>query len=721
MFSVPNLVSTKVTKVLPWEFTPEAPIPAEVRTDKTARTGWISAPVRKHCCYSLFEGLTEGQRISKGGKGSEGNPPHKLHGWAADVDEPLDKAELLKRCQALKPFYPSWLERTLSGNWRLIWLFEAPLLLPSYDFAIFFQKEILNLIPFKRLSSEFDGPAWKEPNRYYTTSCDWEKLPEHPFPQKVLEGFLVTISGKYEWAKHATDGPAVPVEAVVPLLRERYPKFAEWPGEFAEGAQGPTFWVDGSTSPLSAIVRATGIQTFSAHASKAFYSWADLVGKAPLERFEADFAGKAVEGIYFDGRHYWRKLERGDWKSFERGDLSMHLRVARGVSPKGEPSPLDRCLIFLQEHRHIECAGPVVFQPDGPLPRDPMFLNTSTRRVLQPAESEQVWGEAGEFPTLSKFFDGFFAESEHPQLPHFLAWFRWAYAGFLKLEAQPGHVIIIAGKAAVGKTFLNRGILGLAFGGFAEAQAYLTGNDNFNAELFRAGHWPVDDSSAASSTNKHRLWTEALKRAVANTTHRFNEKFKTAGTVEWQGRVTITCNDDEESMRILPDLGCTVTDKVMLFVAADVAPIKFPDTYQERVALLRRELPSFLRWLIDWTPPVEVMDPGTRYGVKPYHHVEIVRRAQLSSPVSGFNDILEDWKATYFEREKDTEFWEGTAIQLQRAIAIEDPVTQSIMREYSTQRVGNMLAGLKSRDGRVEIIDRGSQRFYRIYRPGLGS
>lgn len=719
MFSIPNLVSTRVTRQLPWEFKCE--IPAEVRTDKAARTSWINAPVRKHCCYSFFEGLTEGLRVSKGDKEIEGNPPHRIHGWAVDIDEPLDKAELLKRAEKLAPFYPAWIEHTLSGNWRLVFLFDTPLLLPSYEFAIFFQKKILEYIPFKRLSAEFDKGAWEEPNRYYTTSGEWEKLPEKPFPQKVLEGFLVSISGKFEWAKHgAHDGPVVPVEAVVPHLREKFPRFSEWPGEFVEGAQGPSFWIEGSESPMSAIVRPTGMQTFAAHAPKGFYPWADLVGKAALERFEAEALAGAVAGIYFDGRHYWRKLERGDWKPFERGDAQLYLKVSRGVEEKGKPSTLDRAVLYIQEHHNVDVAGPFVFQPDGLLPDNNRVLNISTRRVLSPAEGPQTWGPEGDFPTLSQFFDGFFCSED--QLPYFLAWFQWAYKGFLALNAQPGQVVIIAGKAAVGKTFLNRGILGNAFGGFADAQAYLTGTDNFNAELFRAGHWPVDDSSAASSSNKHRLWTEALKRAVANTTHRFNEKFRTAGVVEWQGRIVITCNDDEESMRILPDLGCTNMDKVCLFIAADKAPITFSDTFQERVAMVRRELPHFLRWLLDWEAPKEIRDPGTRYGVKPYHHEILTLRAHLSSPVGGFNDLIEDWRQSYFaNRAPEAEYWEGTATHLLRAVTLEDPLTQNIMREFSSlQRMGSMLSSLKARGFPMEISDRGNQRFYRIPKPTPG-
>jgi hypothetical protein len=171
-------------------------------------------------------------------------------------------------------------------------------------------------------------------------------------------------------------------------------------------------------------------------------------------------------------------------------------------------------------------------------------------------------------------------------------------------------------------------------------------------------------------------------------------------------------------MRILPDLGCTNLDKICLFIAADVAPITFDNTFQERQAMIDRELPHMLRWLVDWTIPKEIIDPGTRYGVKPYHHEAVVRRAQLSSPVGGFNDLIEDWRQNYFTvRAPSATHWEGTAIQLQRAIALEDPFTQTVAREFPLQRVGQMLAGLKSRGYPVEIIDRGSQRFYRIPKP----
>src|SRR5262249_2114926 len=150
-----------------------------------------------------------------------------------------------------------------------------------------------------------------------------------------------------------------------PALSEKYPRFSEWPSEFTLNSQGPTFWVEGSHSPMSAIVRETGMQTFSAHAPKGFYYWAELLGKAFVDKYRAEHLGKAVEGIYFDGHSYWRQIADDSWQAFAKQDIMLHLKTQRKISTSGrkaEASEMEDCLNYIQSHAFIKAAGPCVFQ-----------------------------------------------------------------------------------------------------------------------------------------------------------------------------------------------------------------------------------------------------------------------------------------------------------------------------------------------------------------------
>src|SRR5262245_56248591 len=115
--------------VAPWEFKPASPIPEEVRRDKAKRDAWANST--KHYIYSLCEGLNENLRITKPRSDGEGNPPALMHGLIADYDSPTPE-ELIRKFATAYNFVPNWIERTLSGNWRFVWLFEEPMKIPSY-------------------------------------------------------------------------------------------------------------------------------------------------------------------------------------------------------------------------------------------------------------------------------------------------------------------------------------------------------------------------------------------------------------------------------------------------------------------------------------------------------------------------------------------------------------------------------------------------------------
>lgn len=715
MFFLRNLSSSQIhTGIAPWEFQPEEPIPDIVRKDKAARDAWINAPSTKHCVYTLHQGSVPNARISAPRTDGEGNPIHSSFGLVADYDAPMPEDAVLKLARKL-PYPPNWIEKTLSGNWRYVWLFEEPVVWPSHDFARHF---------FKRFSSfafdpgagsaGFDRGAWEAIERLWTNSCDWRKVQDAPIPSIIAHGWLIKASESFKFDGKEM-GPTIPLEVVATELEKRFPRFAEWPGEFTLASQGPTFWVDASTSPKSAIVRETGMQTFSAHAVKGFYSWRDLLGDAFVKDYEARSAAEAVEGIYWDGKQYWFANGSGHWRGHEKADLALMLKVRRGVSNKPDKSgvsAIERAIQHIHEHQYIEGAAPFVFQPTGIIVRHGLrFLNISTRRVLQPAP-EPCGPER--FPLLDRYFAGLMRNDE--QSLWLRGWIYVGYEGAYFLRPIPGQVLFLAGPANVGKTLLNRGILGRIFGGFAEPHSFVSGTDSFNSELFDVGFWPIDDGSTSSDPRKARYMWEQFKRFSAQNTFRCNEKFRKASLVEWAGRVCVTCNADPESIRQIPDLSISNRDKVILLRTAEKPPIEFPPRH-ELDEILDRELPFFLRHLLDWKMP-DAIRGDSRFILKPYADPTLVEVSHQSSPTAGFAEILADWKEDYFNvRNPKAEYWEGSAAKLVKDILL-DPTAGPLMRPFTIDAVGRHLVQLQLKGAPLEIIeDNNSQtRTWRIYR-----
>lgn len=687
-----NLSSiTLLHDVAPWDWKPSEPLPEEVKFDKKERDAWINRPSTKWCVYTLHEGVNNNVRISKARKDGEGNPAHSAGGLVTDYDAKATLEEV-KRFMENLAYKPNWVERTLSGHWRYVWLFEEKIQFPSYEFAVHFYSNFSTFaFDMNRGMMGFDEPAFREPNRLWTNSGEWYHIHDNKIPADLSRGWLVQASKTFK--KWDLEGPKIPIEDVHKALLEKFPKLNEWPTEFTLDSQGPTFWIDASTSPKSAIVRETGIQTFSAHAPKAFYSWSDLLGINFVKKYQAESMGRAVADVWFNGKHYYMKDAHGHWVSRERADTIQHLKIDRSVSSKAEKdgsSEIERAMCYIRNHQKVVDALPYVMQPEGPIYRNgKRILNISQLRVMTPAEGVAVWGPDGQFPWISKFIEYLF---ENPKAREtILAWAHRAYTGAYKLQPEGGQALFIAGPVGIGKTLFSRSVLAPLFGGLAEAGAFLLGEDNFNSELFNAYYWAIDDSEPTSAPDKLRKWTAGIKRAVANGMWRFNEKFKAAGMVEWLGRLVVTLNADPESIQIIPDLSSSIKDKLIIVRTTEKKSLVFPPRY-ELAKILEKELPFFARYLLDYQIPEELVGEN-RFGVKDYADDSIVEVANQSCVLNNFHEIFADWRTEFFKMNPQISEWSGTAFQFHKSLT-EDPRSGQTLKGLTAHRVSSSLTSM---------------------------
>ena len=207
----------------------------------------------------------------------------------------------------------------------------------------------------------------------FRSSGEWATLDaKRKMSAGLTHGCVVEVSSKHVWRKDS-GSVEIPLPVVAAELAKKFPSFPNcWPGDFVEGSQGPTFWVEGSTSPKSAVVKPTGLFTFAAHAVKPFYGWADLFSEQFVDKYKTELMGEAVKGIYHDGTKYWRKDGYGRWKWYSFDDISRHLRVDCGLSAVkdgGLPSEVDRAIQHIQNWQGVEGAAPFAFQPAGLIER----------------------------------------------------------------------------------------------------------------------------------------------------------------------------------------------------------------------------------------------------------------------------------------------------------------------------------------------------------------
>ena len=245
------------------------------------------------------------------------------------------------------------------------------------------------------------------------------------------------------------------------------------------------------------------------------------------------------------------------------------------------------------------------------------------------------------------------------------------------------------------------------------------GEDQFGSELFAKGLWTIDDGSIATNPRTHKVFSEMIKRMAANKTFRYHAKFRVPTMVQWLGRVMISCNADEDSIRIIPDLDISILDKISIFRTVDKREKGYFPPPEEMQKILQRELGWLARWLLEHEIPAHLVG-DTRFGVIAYHEASVMQRAQQSSSSAGFTEILEDWRQEYFGVTNiKAEYWDGTAFQLHKSI-VSKAGSEAAMRRFDADDVGRHLSALKNKGATyIEILEEGKKskvRKWRIFR-----
>jgi hypothetical protein len=631
----------------------------------------------------MWEGIVTDRRVSE-----KENPPFKLVGIWADYDSPAKHTDVASAVAYFASrgvrHIPNYIGRSLSGYLHCVWLIEKPVIVASTHIAKKLLERIFDGLELGAVHPNADKTAFIRPTQLLTNACDWVCLDaDRRVSSALITGWHREIVEKTSrvTGQQSAAFKGDRRDRIIETLKSKYPRFADWPGEFEVGSQGPTFWIANSVSPGSAIVKDDGIYTFANHAPKAWYPWDDaaLAGSSLVKEIDAEAIGRAVEGIYFDGGVFWRHSEANEsWEDWKMENHKIILETTYGLSStvaKGQkgPSELKCALAHTMTCNRIKHAAPYPFSPQGVFFDEDVrgkVLNLSHAQVMQPAEDTgQVWGPEGKFPWISEFLDGLLTGTD--ALQSILAWLRHIYSSGLKSKPASGQAIFIAGPAGKGKTFFSTRICSPLLGGHTDASSYMTGESPFNAQLYRHGLWTIDDAAVAQRRELREAFVNKVKRAVANPSQECHEKFKTPVNVTWRGRLVVTLNTDPRSLRMLPVVDGTVLDKICLYrLNEETQPNFLPDGESERVAM--RELPFFARWLLEWVPPARLVGEP-RFGVQPYLDQSLLLAASAGSVDTQIRELVLEFFDTYFTGTPRKTSWEGTARILRKQLqAISD-------------------------------------------------
>lgn len=648
----------------PWEYDDTRPAGLD---SKAKFRKWQNDESTDHIHFTLIEPFDPGRRVS------EDNPARRMFGWVADYDSPTSSDEFIRRTEAIDPtLRPAWFSRTFSGGIRAVWLFEEPVWADCSAVAGKFMRHFAVRVKASTLAPNLDQASFAL-HMLWEQGTAWTAVPESStVPASVTNSIFFDAVNHVK--KVEGTYTLLPMDEVQAEIERKYPGRL-YGAKIEIGERVPLFWLpvsgDHKEKDKSAIVAEWGIYSFSSRSEQGRMFWDELLGYEFIQKYKEKRLDSAINGCYFDGTGYWRLDYKGDWQWFNQDNTNLWLRVERGLSgskkPKETASEVEQALYAIQSMHRIEATAPFTFTDEQFVEwNGETYLNTNRRRPMCPAG--EGYGNPENFPWLREFFHNFFdshpSEKVHPR-EYYLAELQRAYRGFYESVPTQGHVVILAGGPGKGKSLLTTFILRRIFGSAADAGGFLVAGKGFNKSLGESAIWFVDDNQSAGSFSSHKAFSEVLKKHVATPEVVWEPKFKDARSIPWYGRIYVSCNDDADSISIVPDLDINILDKISIFkVNPDWTARFLPNKEMEEVIV--NELPYFLRWLLDEFEPAEgVLTPDKpRYGIRPYWHIDIVKTARESSAQYRLAEVLELWRNQKAFEDKSKLVWIGNSTAL---------------------------------------------------------
>lgn len=677
-------------------FQPE--IPQAALRDKGTYGKWRANPNTKHLVYSLTEGLNPALRAST----IRGNAPSRLRGVVADYDilSKISDEERTKAVEALpEELRPMLSHRTFSGGIRLIWPFEKTIDLGACpELADAFLLEMGKRLALQKLAPGWDDAAWRDLTKFYDVGTDWQQHYDEPLEDCIVQQALFDAAQRVGGNVLAAGDIEIPFEVVAAECERRYP--GRWTGEFREGARGCVFFDPDSKNPSAAILTSRGVVCFSQ--AKVFYTWKEIFGEPFVREYEQDRIGKAVAGMYYAGEKYWYRDGLGEWRGHKQENAALRLRVAGlSVENKKGVSEVSRALHFLHEHRYVDGVMPVVFNKAEVVRQGSRrYLNVARAVPMEPAPAGSVseWGQG--FPWLGEMLHNMLEGKDRIA---FLAWWKVFYEGALSGTLSRGHAMILLGPVESGKSFISNVVVAGSVGGHCPAGAFVLGTTDFNREVFDYGLMTVDDQSGAASDAAASKFGERVKSIIVNPLLKYRAMYQDGVPLDWYGRLFLTGNDDQQSLRGVPPLDGSIDDKLMI-VHSGRAGVPFEADYRMNTLRAVAELPFLLRWLLDWQIPAEML--GGRLGIKGYINDLMHAKATAAAGVMEILDLL-----NAFGRVNnvwaDGAIWTGKAVDLVREMSGDDSFRGLALKD-STRTVGRKLSKLHAMGNEQIKIHRAS-------------
>lgn len=684
LFVSKNLVSHDIIEGCPWNFdvTPER-VHEMQNLSREVRRSTLFQPTFQWNTYNGLCGSVTQNRVSAD------NPPILCRALVVDYDAKTSPEMVYDYVSKLDPsIQPNFLEQSLGGNWRALWIFEKDILTDGLNFAQEYLKVLIKTLGADKMLAGYDEASWKA-TQMWTNGGYWLENHDKPLSYNFLIGAACTLI-----SERKSEGFEIPIEIIATEVERRFP--GRWQGTFEIGGHGVRFWDSKADNPRGAFITKHGCYCFTG--LKAYVSWEEIFGKTWVDTNRNINLGEITKNIFTDGKSYWYESSMGQYLSKGREDILLSFRV-KGLSNKiskgATSSDADKALEHVNTYSRVSGGAPLLYRPPGVnLVNGHKILNTSFTPLIVPSAGPC---EPSQIPELWDWFQGLFVKLQGttPELYWISHWAN-VVQGIYVGKPVTGRAVFLCGPPESGKTMLCERILSPLLGGkMADPNAYMMGLTPFNADLLNAGLLAINDSEAPTGDKERNQWAQRMKSMVVNDVFQYHAKFKEKIEITYPGKIIVTLNTDPKSLSMLLGLEEGTKDKVMFFAVKERVG-GWPNKYDMR-ATIDKGLPVLVRILLDWKIPDFIIDERSRYGLKSYYDPTLVELSHQQESSYNLQEIIMVWQKEgfYWVENDENRCWEGTATELLAELS-EQTSLHVVLKDWNGYRIAKALTSLSS-------------------------
>lgn len=387
---------------------------------------------------------------------------------------------------------------------------------------------------------------------------------------------------------------------------------------------------------------------------------------------------------YFNQNHHTYLLNLDGFyveRTIQEFRRALELHYHR--KDKGDQNAI---IAFLESERIVDYSGALAGHGIG-------LHHFNNRAILVTKGPHIIAARAGCWNTIETILSGILGPI---QLPYLYGWLRVARKAIIKGVLRPGQSLILCGPKNCGKSFSQEFIFTKILGNrVTQPYAFLAGQTSFNSDLAGAEHWMLNDEVPPDDIRIRRAIGVQIKRIASNDMIWCHKKGQEALTLPLLRRLTISCNDDDHSLKVLPPLDESLDGKIIL-CRVNRSSFPWPSVNRQWLMLqatIETELPAFAHFLDHYQIPEALRDQ--RYGIKGYLDPEIAAKVNRLGPEFELLDLariaIEKNKAAVFPHE-------ASALEIFDLIFDQDDLKDGLRRITQSPRgTGRILSSLVER------------------------